>query len=230
LRVLAIDTCLADISAAVSREPGQAECETFRHERDALQRLAGIVRDLLGRSGLRPEDIELVVCTRGPGSFTGLRVGVAAAKAFAAAAGAQMAGPSTLAMLAANVQTPGALVVPLIEACPGEVYCGAYRVGGAGEALAEVAPDQVCPASNLEHWLDALGSPGPVIIGPAAAKYASCIGAARVEEGFDTVSILRVIEWGRAAAESGGLTGPLDFQPEYLRASHAEIRRAEGKG
>lgn len=227
MRILAIDTALSDVSAAVSAEPGHIESESFRHERDALQRLAGVVSAVLQRSGLRPADINLVVVTRGPGSFTGLRVGVAAARAFAAGVGASMAGPSTLQMLAESKGDSGKTIVPLVESCPGELYRAAYLLGEIGEDATVIAPDGLCAASDLPDWISSLGCRQILAVGPALPKYASYLGDAAAEAEPTGVNIARVVEWGRRRALKGRTCSHLEFQPEYLRASQAELRRRD---
>src|SRR5499426_280289 len=127
MRVLAVDT---------SSERGSV-CVTDRQEVMGEIRLASSVQysERLFRSieflfrylpfGLA--DIDLFVAARGPGSFTGLRVGLAAMEAFAAAHGKRGAGVSTLEALAWKTGIRDALIAPMIDARRGDVYAGLYR-------------------------------------------------------------------------------------------------------
>lgn len=230
MNILAIDTALQDVSVAVWGESGAIVDESFRHERDALQRLTGLIQKVLACVQLAPEDIDVVACTRGPGSFTGLRVGIAAAKAFADAVGAKMAGASTLYLLArrAPVDHDG-VVVSLIEACPGELYTGAYREGVDGRLIC-MDQDTVRTADTLGSWLRELrtsaGGRPPLVVGPAIDKYASSLEDCSLFGDIHGIAIRDLITVADIANRDGLCVAPLEFQPEYLRLSQAEVRAA----
>lgn len=222
MRILALDTSLRSISAAVSLDKGRLVERSFHHERNALQRLLPLVQEVLEESYLTPEDLDLVACTRGPGSFTGLRIGVAAARALGDSLQIPIAPVSTLQALAAQAADgSGDIVVPLIECCPGEIYAGAFAAGS-GEAAAE---ERCLHAGDLEEWIRGLTPSGEVcILGPAAEKYAA--GFQRLRLVTSVVDVLPgdVVRLARAAAERGELVDAMHFQVSYLRASQAEIR------
>ncbi len=117
---------------------------------------------LLAEEGVRPGEIGAVAVSIGPGSFTGVRIGVAAAQGFAVALGCPIVGVGTLEGLAEAARRtdwgmPGAFVLPLVDARRGEVYAALYRVEGpqespasgaageGGDALSD-APSNVRPA------------------------------------------------------------------------------------
>lgn len=221
--ILAIDTALGDISAAVSCNDGTSFTSSFQHNRDALQKLSGLIASLLEQACLKPSDIDLVACTRGPGSFTGLRVGISAAKAFADAIGADMVGVSTLELLASRCDEADALVVPLIECCPGELYCGLYRITGEG-ILYQTEPDTLKLAEGLPEWLEGLGN--PIVLGPAVRKYSGFLEACRALTNEVSINIKTLADRSRRIAELGRTISPAEFLPEYLRLSQAETRVA----
>jgi tRNA threonylcarbamoyladenosine biosynthesis protein TsaB len=112
------------------------------------QALAPLIQSTLGSLGLAPKDLDLLAVGRGPGSFTGLRVGLALAKGLAFAANLPLLGLSSLAVLAAGAG-PG-LVAPLIDAKRREIFTTIYRVGpGQVEPLTDIlalGPDRLWPA------------------------------------------------------------------------------------
>lgn len=99
---LAVDTALAAVQAAVVDGGGLRAALSEPMARGHQERLAPLVAEVLVRAGVAPRDLEKVVVTVGPGSFTGLRVGLAFAKAFALARGLPCAGVGTLEALAAS--------------------------------------------------------------------------------------------------------------------------------
>lgn len=97
--------------------------------------LPGLIEQMLARAGKTPRDLAAVVVGLGPGSFTGLRIGLATAKGMCYAARIPLVGVSSLAAmaLAASPDLPdGELLVPCLDARKGEVYAGFYRKGGEG--------------------------------------------------------------------------------------------------
>jgi tRNA threonylcarbamoyladenosine biosynthesis protein TsaB len=143
--VLAIDTCgaagsvaLGRVSAASVEILGQIELEG----RTYSARLVAAVRDLLGGHGVKLRDVGCIVAVSGPGSFTGVRVGLSAVKGFAMGAGMPVVAISRLAVLAGKAGTD----VAALDAHRGEVF---LRVGetellaGAEELAAITAPERV---------------------------------------------------------------------------------------
>ncbi len=230
MRVLGLDTALDDVSVGLLLPDGRVLERSFRHERDALRRLAGLVRDVLGEAGLSASDIDVVACTRGPGSFTGIRVGVAAARALADACGARMAGVSTLRALCMAGGGGGSCARLALAPCrPGEVYAGLYRPDADG-VWQPVRPDAALSVEALEQWVCGAGVEEPVeVVGPAAAAAGHLpAGMARVREDAARVRIADVLTAALQDAAAGCLVDPMELVPEYLRPSQAEIRAAQG--
>ena len=236
--VLGVDTALDDVSAGLLLPDGRVVERSFRHERDALRRLAGLIRDVLREGDVRARDLDVVACTRGPGSFTGIRVGVSAARALADACGARMAGVSTLrALCMAAEAREGDVRLALISCRPGEVYAGLYRLqpDGGWEA---VRPDAALALTALADWLSGAGVAGRVeLAGPAAASGAEALAGAGlpgldlcVRTDLSRVRVRNVLEAAVQDAHSARLLDPLDLVPEYLRPSQAEIRASSGGG
>ena len=146
MNVLAFDTCFGAVSAAVcSTDAGglrvlaeSYEARTSGH----AERLVPMIDETVRRSGLALGDIDRLAVTMGPGGFTGVRVGVAAARALSLAMGKPAVGVTSLAAMAheARRQLSGAglgrLLVVAVDARAGMVYVQTFDDDAAGEAVA----------------------------------------------------------------------------------------------
>lgn len=146
------------------RETGSRHSET----------LLPVIGGLLGKAGLAPSDVEAVAVTSGPGSFTGLRVGLSTAKGLALAAGIPLAGFSTLKVLAEALAqesgaAPGTMVCALLDAGRGQLYRGLYAV----------ARPSASPWRTEEQGEESIRSPEKALAGLAAGAVAGGDGAAR---------------------------------------------------
>ena len=134
MKILAIDTALPAVSACVLTEGAtepEAE-ETLGMERGHAEALIPLIERVLGHVEGGFESIDRVAVTVGPGSFTGLRVGIAAARAIALAWGVPVVGVSTLAALAAPLildEKPGTVAVA-VDARHGHVFFAAFHGDG----------------------------------------------------------------------------------------------------
>jgi tRNA threonylcarbamoyladenosine biosynthesis protein TsaB len=169
MRILAIETATAQGSVALledDRPAAQvAEAVPQRH----LEWLAPAIDRLLRTVAWRPADVEAVAVSRGPGGFTGLRIGVATALAWARALEIPLAAVSTLEALAAGTAARG-LVCPVLDARRGEVAGALFERDG---ATARLLDDRVAPVDAL---LAALPAGRPVLfVGDAVARHADVL-------------------------------------------------------
>jgi tRNA threonylcarbamoyladenosine biosynthesis protein TsaB len=144
--ILALETSSATASAAVVAKSGRALGES-RPLTGALQarRLLDCVHEALTTAGVALDEVETVVCGLGPGAFTGLRIGVATARALAQASGLPVAGVPSLEALARGLAAgaagaSGDFIVPLIDGRRSEVFAAVYRRVSAQPGLELVAP------------------------------------------------------------------------------------------
>ena len=205
--VLGLDTCLASCSVAVLE--GERVLASAREvmARGHQERLAPMARDVMARAGIGFHRLERIAVTVGPGSFTGLRVGIAFAKGLALALDLPAVGVGTLEALAA--EAPG-LVFPVIDARRGQVYLQAFEDG-----RALMAPDAVTAGTAAARIAElSMGRPF-TLIGSGAALLADLAPGAVViaAEGADARQVARLA--------AGRQPGPL--KPLYLRAPDAKL-------
>jgi tRNA threonylcarbamoyladenosine biosynthesis protein TsaB len=186
-----------------------------RTARSLLPSIDALLRD----HAWRPADVELIATTTGPGSFTGLRIGVVAAKTLAYATGAKLVGVHTLAAIAAGAAAGAPRLWTVLDAQRQELFVASF------ETRRPIA-DQANPATEIlgiNAWLARL-SPGDAVAGPTLAKFRD-----RIPEG---VAVIDEAKWSPAAAATGQLAvelfhrgasvDPLALVPNYFRKSAAE--------
>ncbi|HUY36962.1 MAG TPA: tRNA (adenosine(37)-N6)-threonylcarbamoyltransferase complex dimerization subunit type 1 TsaB [Pirellulales bacterium] len=220
-RILALET--SGMSGSVAALAGDAllsELPLHPDQRSARSLAPGI-RDLLLQVGWRASDVELLAVTVGPGSFTGLRVGVTTAKTFAYAVGAKVIGLNTLEVIAAQVpgDLPGETLAVALDAQRGEVFAAMFRRGARDtmEWLIEAA------IVNRGDWLASLPV-GCLVSGPVLSQLAGDVPAGRVcvtrELWHPTAAAVGRLAAARFAA--GQLDDPWRLVPLYMRRSAAE--------
>jgi tRNA threonylcarbamoyladenosine biosynthesis protein TsaB len=206
LTVLAWDTATPWCALALARfdDQGMTVLSDFLEaEGPHSQTLPPRVAQTLRSAGLTPADVDLVAVGRGPGSFTGLRTGLALAKGLAMGARIPIVGISTLDILAELIlEEAGAdtLAAPLIDARHGEIFTALYRPGPAG-------PEAVKPPRPLSP----ADIPGRLTAGAAGRKIIAAGPALNLM---------------RAAWPAAGLTaGPEDLAPGASRLARLAVAR-----
>ncbi len=213
MRVLAIDTALPAVSACVldedSAEP--LASETLAMERGHAEALLPLIDRVIGKAEGGFSAIDRVAVTVGPGSFTGIRIGLAAGHAIALARGIEIVGVSTLAALAApRILTPfEGVVAAAIDARHGQVYISAY--GPDGRTV--LTPRRVGPHEALRALgdgpLELIGSGAPLLLKEARA---SGVSATIVSEA-PAPEIAFVARLGFAATPESAPARPLYLKP-----------------
>ncbi len=165
MKVLALETATAACSVAVLDGAAVRAHRAAAMQRGHAEALMPMVEAAMAEAGLAYGDLDLVATTVGPGSFTGLRVGLAAARGIALAAGIPAAGVTTLEALAAGIDEEtraGAPVAALLDARRGQVYAQLFDAAGAARgAPFAAAPD----AADLPDGpLLLVGAGAPLVI------------------------------------------------------------------
>lgn len=209
MKLLAIDTAGVDCSAAVYDvyEQRLLGLVSERIGKGHAERLMDMVSDALSQAGLALDAMERVAVTIGPGSFTGIRVGVAAARGFALALGVEAVGVSTLHVLASAYLERGAFqpVIAAMDAKRSEIYAQGFSADG-------TSLFEPCSVS-LDELRNLVAQHGAAVTGSAAALLE---GAEKSEEP-DRFDIALVAKLGALANPARDIAKPL-----YLRGPDAK--------
>lgn len=242
--VLGIESSGNTGSVALLGPRGMLGCLTFTSPSLYSQRLMPSVDWLASRAGVAAGDITGVAVARGPGSFTGLRIGMSVAKAIAYAAGASIVGVSTLEAMALGASAgcpPGMPVCVLLDARQGQVYAGLYtverrsaprRVAGGSLQMpppvpVALRPEFAGPLDEVCGWIT-----GPTMFaGEGALRLEAALRDA-LGDRFVLApsaqllpSAAEVAVLGALRLEDGGADDPALLVPEYLRRSYTEKRK-----
>lgn len=216
MNVLGFDTSTAATSACVLRADGAAfERDTPpatppAHARELLPAIA----DVLAEAGLAYGDLEAIAVGVGPGTFTGLRIGVASARALAVATGVGLRPVSSLAALAEGIDAGARL--PLIDARRGEVFAALYEDGEL-----RFGPLAAPPEAIVERVRKA--GPTPLAAGDGSVRFRGVLEAAgiRVEPDGSRAHVVRALHICRLAAAAPP-AAPEAVLPEYVRLPDAK--------
>lgn len=222
VKILIIDTATSASSVAITVD-GALLSECFANpERKHSASLMRILDQTLGDAGLSIEDMQVIAVTVGPGSFTGLRVGIATAKGLALATGVPLVGISTLAMLAMNLPHAALPVCPMLDARKNEVYTALFRCHEYPEQL---APERVIKPAD---FLETIREP-TLFLGSGALRYRELLRNRLGDKALFAPAHcheLRASAGALLAARSisaGEALSPAELVPVYLRQSEAEL-------
>ena len=170
MKLLAIDTSNRPLSVAVLDDTQILATTTTNVGRNHSSTLLPIIEQAMAQAKVKPEELERVVVAAGPGSYTGLRIGVTTAKTLAFTLNKALVGVSSLAVLAGNVVTEGQLVAPLFDARRDNVFAGLYRIEN--QRPVNIIADQHVSVAAWGEQLAAYNEP-IIFIGSDVDKYAA---------------------------------------------------------
>jgi tRNA threonylcarbamoyladenosine biosynthesis protein TsaB len=197
LVILSFDTA-TDVATACVSARGEVLAESATSGRSVgAQHLLDDVHRLLGEAGVDLREVGTIVAGTGPGTFTGLRIGLATARALGFALGVPVLGVSTLAALL----RPDEVDVACIDARRGEVFCA-----GAG----------IEPAARTPEQLVAILPAGVAVVGDGAVRYREILAGGEIPPDDSPLHV----PWARHHAALLDAAGPAE--PCYLRAPDAE--------
>jgi len=201
------------VLAEASGPPGSRGAESLLPCIDSVLREAGV--------GLA--QVEAFAVSIGPGSFTGLRVGVATVKGLAFGDARPVAAVPTLTALAYAAGAAGAGVVALLDAQRGEFYAAGFeRAAGAGPPTASALAEGVYTPHELSGRLP----PGCVLVGAGAEGCAAALGGAAPRIVGSKLSLaLAVGRLGQRRVDSADTLQAAELVPRYLRRAEAEVQR-----
>jgi tRNA threonylcarbamoyladenosine biosynthesis protein TsaB len=225
--ILSVDTSSRGGSVAVLRDEAVLGVVSTWGDEAYSSRIFRQWEFLLGELKLKLEEFDVFAVGNGPGSFTGLRVGLASAKAWGEAYGRPVAGVSVLEAVAKQCDFPAAVLVPAIDARRGQFYAATYRRTGDGLTLE--SGESVFTVDELTEVASGLardvGANGVAIVTPEHPLLSSAIGRT------GTVHVLRasnvLAPWigqiAYAQAQKGTLGDALTLDANYVRRSDAEV-------
>jgi tRNA threonylcarbamoyladenosine biosynthesis protein TsaB len=231
--VLGIDTGSPTASLGVVAD-GRICTALSRGMRSHCAGLPEAVEEVLAAAGITMRDLTAVAVAVGPGSFTGLRIGLSYAKGFCLATNLAIVGISTLDAASLCVPmselVPGAMVCPVLDARKGEIYTALY--GFVSDALQKVTSDLVVPLKDLVSRV----KDETVFIGDSKAEEArslvmanggaaTSVGTARFELRGSFVAAL-----GAARVANNDVDNPAALEPLYVRSPDASVNSAIRSG
>jgi tRNA threonylcarbamoyladenosine biosynthesis protein TsaB len=227
--VVAIETATETVGVAVRTASGLEAQFALTGRRRHVESLTPALDHLLAQVGVSPNGIGLVAVDVGPGLFTGLRVGVAAAKALAQSLGIGVLGATSLDILTAGAAEAGhhGLVLACVDARRSEVFASVHDVGGGGEeAAGPLAPGLFAPDALVAALGDLGGAPVHAV-GDGAQRYRELLAEVSGLEvvapalSFPPPSALLRVALGRVGAGEA----PVDagsIVPVYMREADAK--------
>ena len=241
LASVALSGCTGPALDGVTREEGILELVNQTHY-SHLEEIAPMVKEILAAAQFEPEDLDAIAVSRGPGSFTGIRIGMATAKAFAQVWNKPVISVPTLASFAFCDCADGSfegfpegaqpLVCPLFDARRSQVYAGVYLPGSREPLLEDGAYDvpeyleklralcrdgRVCVfyGDGCDAFRETLETSGlPHVFAPAEHKF---------QRAYADLNLALQLY------EEGVLTDCYSVQPEYLRLAEAERKLKAGE-
>ena len=246
MNILAIETTGAHASVALINEAGEVTMETSDQKMNHLQNLMAMVDSILSKRGLSISDLTYIAVSEGPGSFTGIRIGVSTARALAQALNLQTIGVPTLNSFLYHDQEYKGVVCPIFDARRNQVYGGVYQwvgsdirelVAGGAYDLNELL-DQLGQALQSRKELATLKE--VTFFGDGIIPYREQIEAWQQTSPISNIRVLFAdedIRYQKASSvaklalelcRSGNLKSLYDLKPVYMRKAEAE-RKLEGK-
>ena len=223
MKTLAIDTSNQTLAVAVvdgQEVLGQSQTMAIKNHSTALM---PAIDGLMQAVGMAPKELEQIVVAKGPGSYTGLRIGVTTAKTLAQTLNIPLIGVSSLKAVAANCVGVSQVVVPLFDARRQNVYAGAYQWHNG--TLETRIKDQHISLSELLTQLKAVDGQEVLFVGADTVKFKDMIEAELPTARINQVSLWNYpngVVLAAIAKEEAPVASIHDFVPDYLKLVEAE--------
>lgn len=226
--ILALETTGAHASVAMTDEKGTVKEKRSEGVLNHLQYLMPMTEELLKENGLRLSDMTAIAASRGPGSFTGIRIGVSSARALAQILDVKTIAVPTLKAFAYNVPDYQGLICPVFDARRSQVYAGAYKWEGG--KIVEVVPG--APYA-IDEFLEMVKSTEKerLFFGDGIKAYSDRFQEeALAPEAVRFQSAASVALLAKDMAEQGLTVGYESLKPDYMRKAEAERKLEEKHG
>lgn len=238
MNILAIDSSGLTAAVAVMADGKLAAEYTVNNKKTHSQTLLPMIDEVMKASGLEPKQLECIAVSRGPGSFTGLRIGSATAKGLGLALNIPIAEVSSLEALAYNLYgNEGCIICPIMDARRQEVYTAAYEFVPVSDAentgtyeIKQIIEEKACPLDELLKELEKTGKKVifngdgvPVnrdhIINNFKQKFAFAPETLLLQKASSVAAL------GELIYRNGTAVSADEHVPVYLRKSQAERER-----
>ncbi len=229
MKILALETSAVTATAAVT-EDERLLAQSFQNSGlTHSATLMPMVSDLLKNTGLALKDMDVIAVAAGPGSFTGVRIGVAAAKGLAWPEDKPCAPCSTLESMAWQCAHVGGEICTAMDARRNQVYCARFRAEGG--ALIRLTEDRAMGLDELAAEVRAAAAP-QTLVGDGAQLVRAALEGQGLPCALMPPHLLYQTAWGVARcalelARGGGLISAAAMAPSYHRLSQAERERLE---
>ena len=224
--IFGIDTCCMAATAALMEDERLLGQIVIDHKKTHSQKMMPQIEFLFEQTELDVSEVDFFAAAVGPGSFTGVRIGVATVKAMAQAFKKPCIAVSTLYALANNVSLFDGLVCPILDARRGQVYNAVF------ENNKRLCDDRAIALDELLEELSKIGKP-VIFCGDAISVYREEIkeklgDLANFAQPMQSMNLAAsVAELGKQMALKGETVTYTDLKPEYIRLSQAERERLE---
>lgn len=229
MKILAVDTSTSFASIAIAVNEQIVAEFLFSTERTLSARLMPEIERILEVSGLSCADIDLFAASIGPGSFTGIRGGVATIQGLAMATAKPCVGFSSLAMLAMNISCSPTLVCSMLDARKNEVYAALYDC--TSSIPSSRINDCVLPPATLLDQICTMTGEKIIFIGEGAVRYQNLITERLGDQAIfapfplNSPHSANGILLASHSFKKGDVLEPCQLLPVYLRASDAELTK-----
>lgn len=227
MKILALETSAKSVSAAVTEDGAVLACAYQNTGLTHSRTLMPLVDAMLQNSGIALKDLGLIAVAAGPGSFTGLRIGVSAAKGLAWTLNLPCCAVSTLEAMAQNLRHTNATVVCAMDARRQQIYNAVFSARS--DTPERLTPDRAIALSQLASELKNDGS-DKIIVGDGAKLCYTYLSEAGVTCRMAPPELVMqnavgVALTARQMAARGETVSSRDLNPNYLRLSQAERER-----
>ncbi len=224
MKILGIDTSSKFLNIALSEDEDIIKEESHLLDRRQASQLIPIVKELLRKSGTPVKRIDAFVIGLGPGSFTGLRIGVSAIKGFGIATGKPCIGVASIDAIACNAEENDRDIIPIIDAKRGQVYAAIYR-RKAGRVV-RLSDYMVLPVAKLLKNI----KQEPVFLGDGVSLYRDAILSADkkaifLEEQYWYPGAGNIIRLGFSRIKKAKKPGLDKLTPLYLYPDDCQVRK-----
>jgi len=226
VKILGIDTTTRFLCLGIYNDT-----KIYEYNLDLGRRLSALitttVKRVLDALGWQINDIDYFACGLGPGSFTGLRVGIATVKGFAFSLNKPVAGISTLDILARNAGIAGAYVIPIVDAKRNLIYCSIYRKRNG--KLTRIKPYMLLTIDELLGQIKIKDN--TVILGDALSLYKQKILMNRknvtvLDKDYWYPNGRNIIDLAIERINSKKVNSAYEIKPVYLYPKECQIRNA----